>query len=455
MQVTETSAEGLRREYKVVVPSADLASKIAGKLDTLRQRVQVPGFRPGRAPVALLKKQYGKAVMGEVLEETVNDVSQKTMSENALRPALQPRIEVQKFDEGADLEFTMAVEVLPEIDPGDFADIALERQVAEPNEDEVQKALESVARQSRSFAPVEAAAESGDVAVIDYTGTVDGQEFEGGKGSDMTVELGQNRFIPGFEEQLVGAKAGEDRTLAVTFPAEYGVPTLAGKAASFAVKVKEVRRAPPVPIDEELAKKVGMEGLEALRTAVKEQIGRERARFSRNKLKRALLDALAAKHTFAVPPGMVEMEFQSIWGEVLRDLQNRGQQPPPAEDDNAVIGETGKTQGALKAEYHPIAERRVRLGLLLAEVGRRNNIQVSQDELNRAMIAQAQAFPGSERRIFEMFQKNPGMAAQLRAPILEDKVIDFILERAKVTEKAVSLEELTRMPDDGDAPAAA
>jgi len=453
MQVTQINADGLKREYKVVVPSTDLASKIAGKLDMLRQRVQLPGFRPGRAPIPLLKKQYGKALMGEVLEETVNDVSQKTLADNALRPALQPRIEVQKFDEGTDLEFTMAVEVLPEIEPGDFSALNLERLVAEASEEDIARALENVAKQSRQFDQVDAAAEKGDIAVIDFAGSIDGTAFDGGTGTDMSVELGSGQLIPGFEDQLVGAKAGEKRTVQVKFPTEYQAANLAGKDASFDVAVKQVRRAKPVAIDDELAKTVGLEGLDKLKEAVSGQIGRERAQYSRSRLKRALLDQLAGQHSFAVPPGMVDMEFESIWAEVGRDLERRGQKLPPPEDNAATVGDTGKTQGALREEYRGIAERRVRLGLLLAEVGRRNNIQVSQDELQRAMMEQARQFPGSERKVFDFFQKNPNMAAQLRAPILEDKVVDFILERATVTERKVSVEELLKLPDDDGEPA--
>jgi len=448
MQVTQTNADGLKREYKVVVPSNDLSAKIAGKLDTLRQRVQLPGFRPGRAPVDLLKKQYGKAVMGEVLEETVNDISQKTLAENALRPALQPRIEVQKYDEGTDLEFTMAVEVLPEIEPGDFAEIKLERLIADATDEDIAKAVEQVAKQSRQFDEIDAPAETGDITVIDFTGSIDGVEFEGGKGTDMSVELGSGQLIPGFEDQLVGAKAGESRTVQVKFPTEYQAANLAGKDASFAVAVKQVRRAKPVTIDDELAKTLGLESLDKLKEAVGGQIGRERGQFTRQRLKRALLDALASKHDFAVPVGMVDMEFDSIWGEVGRDLERRGQKLPAPEDNDAVIGDTGKTQAALKEEYRGIAERRVRLGLLLAEIGRRNDIQVGQDELQRAMMEQARQFPGSERKVFEFFQKNPNMAAQLRAPILEDKVVDFILERATLTERKVTAEELVKLPDD-------
>jgi trigger factor len=448
MQVTQTNADGLRREYKVVVPSTDVALKIAGKLDMLRQRVQLPGFRPGRAPLGLLKKQYGRAVMGEVLEETVNEVSQKTLTDNALRPALQPKIEVTKFDEAADLEFTMAVEVLPEIDPGDFAELKLERLVADPSEEDVARALESVAKQSRQFNQIEGAAEKGDITVIDFVGSIDGTPFEGGKGTDMSVELGSGQLIPGFEDQLVGTKGGEKRTVQVKFPADYQMANLAGKDATFDVDVKQVRRASPVAIDDELAKTLGMEGLDKLKEAVQGQIVRERSQFSRSRLKRSLLDALASKHAFPVPPGMVDLEFESIWAELGRDLERRGQKLPAPEDNETLIGDTGKTQSALKDEYRAIAERRVRLGLLLAEVGRQNSIQVSQDELNRAMAEQARQFPGSERRVFDFFQKNPNMAAQLRAPILEDKVVDFILERANLTDRKVSMEELVKMPED-------
>jgi trigger factor len=344
----------------------------------------------------------------------------------------------------------MAVEVLPEIDPGNVAELKLERLVADPSEDDVNRALESVAKQSRQFAETDAPAEKGDITVIDFAGSIDGAAFEGGTGTGMSVELGSSQLVPGFEDQLVGAKTGEQRTVKVTIPAEYPVKDIAGKDASFAVTVKQVRRAKPVPVDDELAKTLGMEGLDKLKEAVQGQIVRERGQFSRSRLKRALLDALATKHSFAVPPGMVEMEFDSIWAELGRDLERRGLKLPAPEDNATTVGDTGKTQGALREEYRAIAERRVRLGLLLAEVGRQNSIQVSQDELNRAMAEQARAFPGSERKVFDFFQKNPQMAAQLRAPILEDKVVDFILERATLTERKVSMEELAKLPEDDE-----
>jgi trigger factor len=434
MQVTETLNEGLKRGYKVVVSAADIAQKIDVELDEVAKKANLPGFRPGKAPKGVIKKRFGQSVMGDVLQRAVQDTTSQALLERNLKPAMQPKIEVTSFDEGKDLEYTVSLEVLPEIVPVDFKTIDLERPKAEPGDAEIAKALDSLATSQRKTQKVEAArdAKLGDTAVIDFEGFMDGEAFPGGKGNDHPLELGSNQFIPGFEAQLVGKKAGDKVDVNVTFPAEYGSEKLAGKAAIFKVEIKELREKLPVTIDDEFAKGLGFEDLETVKKVVKDQLSRDYQRAARAKVKRALLDKLSDAHNFEVPPGMLEMEFQQIWGQVEAD-RKRGVEDPEHK---------GKTDDQLKEEYKAIALRRVRLGLLLAEVGRANDVQVTQDEVNRALGEQVRRFPGQERQVVEFYRSNPELLAQLRAPIFEEKVVDFILELAKVTDKPVTVEEL-------------
>lgn len=445
MQVTETLSEGLKREYKVVVDSADLEGRLSTKLTELSQSVQMPGFRKGKVPVPLLRRTYGKQVMGEVLEQAVNETSTQTLEEKELTPALQPRIEITKFEEGSDLEYTMAVEVMPQFEPVDFKTLTLERLTVEVDDEEVDKRLGQLAEQFKTFedAAEGEAAKDGDTVVIDFKGMLEGEAFEGGTAEDYSLELGSGSFIPGFEEQLVGAKAGDEKKVEVTFPEEYGAEHLAGKDVVFEVTVKGVKVPLPTVVDDALAEKLGLENLDALKTAVREQVEREYGDVSRSRLKRSLLDTLADEHDFDVPPGMIDMEFEQIWKQVEQDLEQQGK----------TIADLDKPEEEAKAEYRDIAERRVRLGLLLSEVGRQNNLQVTQDEVNRAIAQQAQRFPGQEQQVMEFYQGNPQMQAQLQAPILEDKVVDFIVEMAAVEDKSVSLEELLRDPDEEEATA--
>ncbi|MCA0450925.1 MAG: trigger factor [Proteobacteria bacterium] len=434
MQVTETLNEGLKRGYKVVVSAADIAQKIDVELDDVAKKANLPGFRPGKAPKGVIKKRFGQSVMGDVLQRAVQDTTSQALLERNLKPAMQPKIEVTSFDEGKDLEYTVSLEVLPEIVPVDFKTIDLERPKAEPGDAEIAKALDSLATSQRKTQKVEAAREAklGDTAVIDFEGFMDGEAFPGGKGNDHPLELGSNQFIPGFEAQLVGKKAGDKVDVNVTFPAEYGSEKLAGKQATFKVEIKELREPLPVTIDDEFAKGLGFEDLETVKKVVKDQLARDYQRAARAKVKRALLDKLSDAHNFEVPPGMLEMEFQQIWGQVEAD-RKRGVEDPEHK---------GKTDDQLKDEYKAIALRRVRLGLLLAEVGRANDVQVTQDEVNRALGEQVRRFPGQERQVVEFYRSNPELLAQLRAPIFEEKVVDFILELAKVTDKPVTVEEL-------------
>jgi trigger factor len=439
MQVTETLNDGLKRSYKVIVSATDIAAKLELELDDLSKKVRLPGFRPGKAPKAVLKQRYGQSVMGDVLQRAVQDSSNQAILERGLKPAMQPKIEVVDFAEGKDLEYNMSVEVLPEIVPVDFKTIEIERLKAEPGEGELAKALESLARSQKQTKKVEEdrAAQSGDTLVIDFEGFLDGTPFPGGKGSDHALELGSNQFVAGFEDQLIGKRVGDSCDVNIVFPEQYVNDKLAGKPATFKVVVKELREAVPLEQNDEFAKGLGFEDLETLKKAVKDQLSRELNRHSRARMKRQLLDKLADAHSFEVPPSMVDLEFNQIWAQVEED-RKRGVQDPANE---------GKSDDDLKAEYRGIAVRRVRLGLLLAEVGRANNVQVAQDEVNRALGEQARRYPGQEREVVDYFRNNPDALAQLRAPIFEDKVVDFIVELAKVSDKDVSAEELTKEMD--------
>lgn len=444
MQVTETNIEGLKRAYKVVVESADIEKVIEQRLTDIGRQVKLPGFRPGKIPTKILRQRYGKSVMGEVLQETVDNSAQKAMADHSIKPAMQPKIEVTQFDEGTDLEFTLEVEVLPEFEATDLSALKLERLVAKPEDEAVKEAVERLAEQQKTFS---AAAEGtvaaeGHALFMDFEGRHDGEAFEGGAAKDFQLVLGSSQFIPGFEDQLIGAKAGEKRNVNVTFPANYQAEELAGKDAVFEVDIKEIREGSVPPIDDELAVKLGLDDLAALQDRVREQIGREYSTVSKERLKRSLLDALDVEHDFELPPGLVDAEFEAIWKRV--------------EDDRAqgVVDEDskGKDDEQLKEEYRAIAGRRVRLGLVLSNIGETAQITVTPEELNRAISAESQRHPGQEREIFEFFQKNPQAAAQVQAPLFEEKVVDYILEIAKVSERTVPAEELLADPDE-DIPA--
>ena len=433
MQITETLNQGLKREYKIAVPAAKLREKVDGKLVELSHKLKIPGFRPGKVPMSLLKQRYEQSVMGEVLEESVQQSSQQLMTERNLRPAGQPKIElVGEFKDGTDLEFSMTMEVIPEVTPMDFTTVSLERVGVEVPESEVEDSLKRIAKRQRASEPVadDVAAANGDIAVIDFVGSIDGVEFEGGKADGHDLELGSGSFIPGFEEQLVGAKKGDKKTVKVTFPAEYGNAELAGKEASFGVTVQEVRRLKDVPVDDELAKSLGLPDLAELKKQARERIEKEYGAVARARVKRKLLDILADNHNFNLPETLVEAEFGAIWQQIEADLKA----------DRLDEEDKGKSEDELKKEYRDIAERRVKLGLLLSEVGRQNNIQVPNEELSRALIQEAQRYPGQQQQVIEYYQRSPEALNQLRAPLYEEKVVDYILERAKVSERKISPE---------------
>src|SRR5260221_9629409 len=444
MQITETTAEGLKREFTVTVASNDIEKKMQDRLTEIGRTIRLPGFRPGKVPMPVLRKRYGASVMGEVLEKAVSDSSAQAMREHNLRRALQPKIEIVSFKEGADLEYKMAVELLPEIKPIDFTEIQLERLRPEVPEDEIDKAVQRIAEPNRKSEPVDRPAATGDVVVIDFVGKVDGKEFPGGSAQGHSLELGSSRFIAGFEDQLIGAKAGEHRAVKVTFPAEYGSEELAGKEAEFAVDVNEVREKQPIAIDDDMAKEMDVDALEGLRKAVREQLERDYGGLARQRLKRALLDQLAAKHDFPVPPGMVDLEFDTIW----KQFQDAREQ-----NKDAVDEDVGKSDDELKTEYRAIAERRGRLSLPHFSPGRGNDIIVDQDEVNQAGCAEAPRHLGYEKQVVEFYRNNPEALANLRAPIFEDKVVDFITEMATVADKTVSITDLLKPETDESSPA--
>lgn len=443
MQVTEVESAGLKRAFKVVVPAAEVAADRDRRLAAIAKDLRLPGFRPGKVPMGMVKARYAQAVMGEVLEERVGNATRQVVTDRGLRPALQPKVELINFADGADLEFSLGLELLPEIALPDFAGLALERLKAVPSEEDLDKAVETIAKRGRAMEdlPEDHAAGEGDVVVADFAGSVEGTgedgaetwtPFPGGTGSDMPIEIGGGGFIPGFAEGVTGIKAGETRTVEVTFPADYGATELAGKRARFEIAAKKLQKPAETPVDDEVAKRIGFPDLAALREAIRSQIQREYDGLARMKLKRGLLDQLAARADFPVPEGMVEGEFGQIWQRLEAD---RKEGRLDAED-------SGKDDETLKAEYRAIAERRIRLGLLLSEIGRANNITVTQEELARAMRQEAQRYPGQEGAVMDFFRKNPEAAENLRGPIFEEKVIDFVVELAQVTEREVSAEAL-------------
>jgi len=446
MQVTETLSDGLKRAYTVVVPAADIESKRAARLANLGKTLNLPGFRPGKVPLPVVRQRFGTAVTAEVLEQSVSEATQQVLSERGLRPAQQPKIDVVSLDPAGeavkDLEFKVELELLPDITLPDFSEVKLTRLKAEAAAETTDKALADIAQRNRELVELtpeelgDRGAEKGEVLSVDYAGRIEGVEFPGGTGSDIDVEIGGSNFIPGFSEQLEGMKPGETRTIEVTFPADYGAPNLAGKAASFEVTAKKLSRAVVPAADEELAKKLGFDDLAGMRDMITQRIQAEYDQMSRLRLKRELLDALADLVKFASPEVMVEQEFSQIW----QRLEAERKEGRLDDDDKDKDDET------LKAEYRAIAERRVRLGLLLAEIGRVNSITVGPDEMTRAMRMEASRYQGQEQQIFEFFRQNPRAAESLRGPIFEEKVIDFILELAKVEEQVVTPEDLAKEP---------
>ena len=446
MNVTETSADGLRRQLKVVVGADELERRLSARLDELKGRARIKGFRPGRVPKEHLRKVYGRSVMAEVVQQAVAETSREALSQREERPAFQPTValpedetEIDKIFAGtSDLAYTLSFEVLPKFELMDFSTLALDKPVAEVTEADIDQSIDRIRAANLRYQPKDGAAETGDRLIIDFTGTIDGTPFEGGATEDAPIVLGSGNFIPGFEEGLTGARAGEEREVEATFPEGYPEASLAGKSARFAVKIKEVG-APETPaLDEEFAKGLGIESVETLRQTVKQRLEQDRASASRLKVKRALLDALNRGHSFELPPTLVDNEFQAIWGQVMADLER----------SKRSFADEDTTEEKARQEYRDIAARRVRLGLILSEVGTRNQIAVTDEEVSRALLDRVKQFPGQERKVYDYYRNNPQLLAELRAPIFEDKTVDYILELAKVTETKVTPEQLYADPDE-------
>jgi trigger factor len=442
MQVTETTSEGLKREFRVVVAASDLENRLNERLVEMKEKVRINGFRPGKVPVTHLRKVYGRAVMAETIDQMVQETSSQVVTDRGLKLATQPKITLPEdqgeiegvFDGKADLSYTVALEIVPPIPQADFGSIRLEKLVADVADEEVESALQDLAQQMRPYKsrPEGTPAESGDRVTISFEGTIDGVPFEGGSGNDVPVIIGSSNLVPGFEDQLIGIRAGDKRTVNVTFPENYQAEKLAGKPASFEVVAKTVEAPEAVTLDDAFAKTLGAESLDRLRESIRERITREYTAASRHKLKRALLDELDKMHQFEAPPTLVEQEFTNVWNAVVADLQKQ----------KRTFEDEGTTEEKARAEYRAIADRRVRLGLVLAEIGDKNGIKVTDDEAARGIAERARQFPGREREVWEYYRKDAAALASVRAPIYEEKVVDFIVELATITEKKVSKEEL-------------
>jgi trigger factor len=450
MQVTQTHSDGLRHEFKIVVPASDLEARLDNRVSEIKDSVRLNGFRPGKVPPAHLKKIYGRSLMAEAIEALVRETNAKIVTDNGFKLAMEPKVTLPEgkdeiesvFTGQSDLSYTVALEVLPPITLADFKGIKIERPVAEVTAAEIEEAVSRIANQNRPYSAKadEGKVASGDRVTISYVGKIDGEAFEGGTGDDIVVNVGSNTFIPGFEEQLIGMAAGEARTVNVRFPNNYLAEKLAGKDAVFEVTAKSIEAPGEVTIDDAFAKSLGLETLDKLKDAIKDRLTREHAAASRQKLKRVLLDRLDELHKFDAPPTMVEDEFNNVWKTVLSDLESSGKS----------FADEGTTEEKAKAEYRAIADRRVRLGLVLAEIGEKNNIKVNDEELSRAAADRARQFPGQEQQVWEYYRKNPQALASLRAPIYEEKVVDFIVELASVTDKPVSRDELFREEEDDE-----
>ena len=443
MDVTEVTNEGLERKFKVTVSADELDQKLTAKIEGMKDEIHLKGFRKGKAPVPFLKKMYGKGFMSEIVQEVVEETAQKAFTDRDLQPATQPHPHFHSdmdavINGKADLEYDVHAEILPSFDPMDIETLSLTRPVAEVPKEDLDEALQNIANQQRSYSAKDTTskAKNDDMVVIDFEGKIDGTAFDGGKGEKSELVLGSNSFIPGFEDQLVGAKAGDELDVSVTFPEDYGHAPLAGKEAVFSVVVHEVKGADEVTIDDALAEKVGLKDLNELQGKVSEQIEADYSQLSRAHVKRALLDKLDDAHTFDLPKSMVDAEFAQIWAQV--ENAERDEEDKDKSDDE------------LKEDYRKIAERRVRLGLVLAEIGKRANVDVPSEDVQREIINMARQYPGQEREVLEFYRSNPQAMAQLRAPLFEERVVDHILDKATLTDKTVSKEELLKDPDGED-----
>ncbi len=440
MQVTETKAEGLKREIEIVVPASDLEARLQTRLFEAKDKVQLKGFRPGKVPVAHLRKMYGKSLMAEIVNQILSETPNSIIAERKERAAMRPEIAMTE-DEGeadkvlsgqSDFKFTLSYEALPEFELKDTGGIKIERPIVEVSEEEVDEQVERIAENARSYEDKDGAAEKDDKVTVDFVGKIDGEAFEGGSAENSDLVIGSGRFIPGFEEQLIGAEKGGEKLVEVTFPEDYGAAHLAGKAATFDVTVKAVQAPTETAIDDEMAKKLGLESLDKLKEIVRDQIQSQYGMATRQKVKRQLLDALDKEYDFALPEKLVEAEFTNIWNQVQRELTESGKS---FEDEDT-------TEEKARDDYRKLAERRVRLGLVLSQIGESAGVQVGEEELQRAVFEQMRRYPGQEQEILKMFQENPEAIQSIRAPLYEEKVVDHLLEQVEVTDKTVTKEEL-------------
>jgi len=449
MEVTETVSDGLKRELKVTVARPEIQEKVDARLHDLKQRANIKGFRPGKVPVEHLRRLYGRSITTEVLQQTISETSQQALEERNERPAQQPEINVPEDAEGvesvisgdADLEYTMSFEVIPDMELADLSKLPLEKQVAEVSEEDIEKSVQQLLESSATYEPKEGPAEEGDQVKVDFVGKIDGEPFEGGSAEDIAVVIGKDQFIPGFEEGLVGARAGDERVVETTFPEEYGAEHLAGKPAQFDVKVKEVGTPKLPEAGDDFAKTMGFDSMDKLRGAIRDKLAGELEQASRSKLKRQLLDKLEEAHDFELPASLVEQEYNELWRQTTEQMEKSGK----------TFADQETTEEDEQAHNRKLAERRVRLGLVLAEIGQRNNIEVTDDDMKRAMMNEARQYPGHEKQVIEYFQNNPEALMELRGPIFEEKVVDYALAMASVTEKSVSTEELFTSPDEEQA----
>jgi trigger factor len=454
MQVTETLVEGLKHEFQISVPASDLDAKADARLVDLKDKVRLNGFRPGKVPVSHLKKVYGRSVMAETIDQTIRDTNTQIFTERGFRLASEPKITMPTEEKAvedvltgkSDLTYTVSIEVVPAIALADFKSFTVEKPVAEVTDADVDEAIKRIADQNRSFAAKGegAKAESGDRVTISFKGTIEGVPFDGGAGENIQVTIGSNTFIPGFEEQLLGMATGETRTLKVAFPKNYASEKLAGQPAEFETTATLIEAPQETVIDDEFAKTLGLESLDKLKQAARERLTVEFAAATRQRVKRMLLDRLDESHKFEAPPSLVAEEFNLMWNSIKAEMESSGK----------TFADEDTTEEAAKEEYHKIADRRVRLGLVLSEIGEKNKITVTDDEVSRAVIERARQMPGREKEVWDYYRSNANALAQLRAPIYEDKVVDFILELANVTEKKVTRDDLYKDDEEADKTAA-
>ncbi|MDC0073385.1 trigger factor [Alphaproteobacteria bacterium] len=435
MQVKEINSEGLKRSYQIVINATDIEEKVSAKLKDLSSQANLPGFRPGKVPTKILRSRFGKSVFGEVIQQTIDETTKQTLKDKEIKPALQPKIEVAEgFEEGKDLEFSLSIEIIPEIKNVDFKGIKFQKDVYSPDKEEIQDSLNKLAEQQKTFESLKEGSESAlnNAVIIDFTGKIDGEIFEGGTAKDHQLELGSGQFIPGFEDQLIGVKTGDKKDVIVTFPDNYQNESLKGKEAIFEVEVKDVKESVIPIVNDDFAKTMGLKDLSDLKNKVEEQIQKEYENVSRSKLKKNILDKLEELSSFDLPPTLVDNEFSSIWQQIEKDKK----------EDKLGPEDKDKSDEQLKEEYLKIAQRRVKLGLLLSNIGEKNDIKVEQSEVNRAIQSQAMRFPGQEKQVFEFYKNNPEASMQIQAPLFEDKVVDYLIELSEISDNKVSKEEL-------------